>query len=687
MKRRWPLFLCFACWLIVLLFPALRQMLFIQLSGRSEVFRPWTHGPFTYGTLPFAFGSLWSSNPMQVKERFPDDPRVSAIAIEEGRGYRDNDTRALLKDYDALIRRFPQENWLIARRLIRTIEWMKLNRMGGEFSDPFVENNRAKGIPSPERYKEPPNYTPKELEDALEIARLGAEREPDNAFYDWLQFYLLMMNWRDKEAWPLLARGSHKKDYNMHGREWVKARIALLEMELGRPLLWEEKLSVGGSTPNSIFSKERALGRIVEWEGLKAGRRRGDHSEALQIYTDMARLQALHAKRSYSIIESLVAQALLSLALDVEGKAVRKDMTSQQWESAEYRARISARKFARYATKHGRPDLADEITHLRIASGKQQDLVRIQVRSGNYYNGLTVRPLINSITLWWASEILLLLLTLLLTLWLGLIAVVRALGLPAPSISLRDLVLTTLTSTLMAVCCFIIPLMGGLGWHTTYGMGSSDVLGQGVKEQGENLSTLLLCGVIMPPLIASWWCGRVTQQRAARLTQKNSAHLPSRWREQLRTIRFAPYVMNFAMLVMATGTLAWWLLVMLKNGEDLPLPDTSGLFGEPLPPITITPIHPLWPLASFAVVLLAARLRPLFNALPQDKPLVAYRLHWLHQTLGALLVTGSVSYLLLFALSLPQRAIADAQMNQLIQRGELALAREKIARDTGTQKQ
>ena len=200
--QRRALWLAIFCWLLILLVPSLRRMFLVQVMGRSVMYRGWAYGPMVGKSW-----DMWTPSATKIKDRYPDNPQVQASAIEEQSDYGDDNARRLLRDYDALIARFPDETWLIARRIKRTIKWMKPTRIGGEMSDPDRDKNIAAGIPSPERPKEPPNFTPQERKAVIAMARLGQQREPKNAFFDWMLFYLLMMEWRDDEAWRVLVQG------------------------------------------------------------------------------------------------------------------------------------------------------------------------------------------------------------------------------------------------------------------------------------------------------------------------------------------------------------------------------------------------------------------------------------------------------------------------------------------------
>lgn len=676
--KRPAVWLLLGCWLLILLAPPLRSLFWIQASGRGEWYRGWMWGPFPGGQT-----EMLSSD--ELAKRFPDDPRILAVAVDKQMGssifglaptsINDLDRpgylsfqRNQVRDYDALIRRFPQENWLVARRLQATIATMRQDRVGGKFSDPD-EARGQKGL-SPERVGKP-NYTPQELNEAIAVARLGQKREPDNAFYDWTLFYFLMIGWRDDEAWRVLAKGSHKPRFDAHHSEWTQALVAAHEAKWGRPLLVEESLGAQAIILFPIFARDREMGRIIEWEGLKAGRKRGNHAKALQIYTDSARLNALHARQSYSGIEALVAHAMVAIVMGVEGKALRSDMTPTQWQSAAARARIGAYKFARYANKHGRPDLAREMTALRLAAGHDQDRLRASFRSSVWSDGMAARPLINAVALYWAAAIILLLVSLLAVLWLTLGAVLRRARVREVSIARRDVGLAVLFGAIAAALCIGSALYWGAGWQTVF---AGDEAASGL------LHCLLASGAPATALIITGFCWFVSllwEDDAAETSAPRA--WPTRLQRALESIRLSSLLSGFVWLVCLFGAALFWILLVARGGQAYAVPPFGVLatlysyLGVENSELTLPAIAPLWAELAFAAALLVFPLRWIFGTPAAEKSRAAYRLRLLHASLGTLIVVASGSYLLLLVASLPVRAQTDAQMQQRIQRGEVAM--------------
>jgi hypothetical protein len=186
MKRRWPLALCLFCWFVILAVPAMRQMLWIQLSG-GGIYHGWAYGP-----LEIDWQWPYQELREPADERAANDLRWQAAVADE------SDVK-FGQSLDPLIQKHPRATWLIAKRLLKMMAKMRSDRVGGELSDINVQANRAAGIPSPERSNEKPNYTKQELEKALALARYGRSLEPDNGFWDWVQVVLLISDWRDEE--------------------------------------------------------------------------------------------------------------------------------------------------------------------------------------------------------------------------------------------------------------------------------------------------------------------------------------------------------------------------------------------------------------------------------------------------------------------------------------------------------
>jgi hypothetical protein len=263
-----------------------------------------------------------------------------------------------MRRYDQLIEKYPDDVWLIARRLRFALSYYHSNRVGGELSDAAIEEHQQAGKPSPERTKDKPNFTVAELQHAIALAKRGQKLEPNDSFFDWALCNFFLMSWRDEEAWQTLDSGARKSGWNEHLIEDAQNKIAAYELALGRALLWEEKLELHTGIYIPQYAHYREAARIISWEGIKA-KRRGDHAQALRLWGGLARAGRLMREDGSSYIGGLVGIAVEAIAFGnanynprryLPGSTLPRRVSPPQ--------RLAA--FQAYARKHGRADLARE---------------------------------------------------------------------------------------------------------------------------------------------------------------------------------------------------------------------------------------------------------------------------------------------------------------------------------------
>jgi hypothetical protein len=653
MKRRWPLALCLFCWLIILLAPPLRRMFSIQMMG-GGLYSGWPYGPFKSGLF-------WRDKELHAPPnvKASNDVRWLAIVADESK----------LKfgtAFDPLIQAHPRETWLIAKRLLKTIDQIRFDRVGGELSDINLAANRAAGIPSPERSKEKPNFTRQDLEKALSLSRRGRRLEPDNAFWDWAEAFLRLADWQDDRAWHILARGSHKSRFDMHQGEWLQSLFAAHSYQLRRPLLFEEKNELSAENIFGYFARFREMARIISWQGIKA-ERRGDHQKALQIDSDFARLMEKGAHHSHLYISNLVLHALFDLALKGDGaRPGNTEVSNSPFQKLEFEknALIRARHFSDYAKAHGRLDLANEMTRLAVADGQREDKLRHTFESGQLYIGMPARPFLWAIIFWWTASLLLLLLPMFCFVWLLLGGALRWAQVPVISIESRILYKPVTLVIGTTALCWVVAFAMGAGWRTPFAIGW---YGDVPEYMGALAIGLLACGLILPSLLADLFC------KASHLTKLPGKNL-LRWREMFQEVRLSTLLPVAALTSLCICAGVWWLVCLLIYDS---YPSIYGyriyISPELLEKVDVLPLIPQF---VFATALFLLWFREIIATPQVQKSAVAKRLRLLHATFGALLVTASVSYLLLLAVSIPVRAAADAEMNRLIQRGEVAMMLE-----------
>jgi hypothetical protein len=375
LAKRWLIFL--AVWLIVFAFAPLRQLAHVQwqhtlwplsaLAGAGGEKISYTElaaqHPREASVWAQAAGEYWLSQPQPDPE---DDASRAATAASQKLfpGEREKDQHAEeRRRLDITIEKFPDQPWLIAKRLNNSWGYIFGERTGGELADINLAANKAAGIPSPERREVGSyqmNLKPAELQRILELCVRGQKLEPQNAYYDWTRTYFLALAWRDKEAWRALDTAARKPTFNDHQLEALRAQLGARAILLNRPLLWEEKLMMAYATLFPQLARYREFARIVSWQSIKA-QRRGDHALALRLIGSFAKVSAKMRDDSKFVIERLVAIAMESIVVmgatydarsGVSPPAWRKGTTAQM-----FRARIGSA--SDYAIAHGRRDLAD----------------------------------------------------------------------------------------------------------------------------------------------------------------------------------------------------------------------------------------------------------------------------------------------------------------------------------------
>jgi hypothetical protein len=307
--------------------------------------------------------------PSDVSEYDLSDPQTRRIPTSSFfLGKPDKEFRAeQRRRLDIAIEKFPDQPWLIAKRLKNSWGYMYGDRIGGELSDWNLAANKAAGIPSPERQKidaahpySYPNFKLQELQRVLQLCTRGQKLEPKNAYYDWTRAYFLALAWRDEEAWQALDAAAQKPDYDEHQLEELRARIAAREIKLRRPVLWEEKAMMAQSTLFPQFARYREFARIVSWELIKA-QRRGDHAQALRLIGSFAKVAAKMRENSKFVIERSVATALEIIVVISATYDARKGLAPPAWRKGTPAQQTIARynSTSSYAIAHGRRDLAD----------------------------------------------------------------------------------------------------------------------------------------------------------------------------------------------------------------------------------------------------------------------------------------------------------------------------------------
>ncbi len=633
MKRSWLPILCLFCWLAVLLVPALRHSFFAHLRGDSF------YGSWQYGGLPQITEQVLPS-----AENYADDAQVQAVVLEPHYEY----TKVDKEVFDSLVKRFPDQTWLIARRLKSAALYLRHNRLPGEFSGGYNAAKKTAGWPPPERLGTKPNFTSDELEKYVALARHGQKLEPDNDYFDWMEIYFLLSSWRDDEAWRVLDRAAQKARFDSHERDWKQVQIAAHEKLWQRPLSWEEKLLI---ERRFDYPSTRAMGRIILWEIVKM-RRRGDHKKALRNYDNVLRLM-LRAKWNSPNPDVLsFFDAATYLFVNEEplqpDKRPKAPAGPHHWE--DFR-RLQADAFVDYAKQHDESYDGRALQSALIADGQRSDALYRAYKNSSWDRGLRSSSLIWSVSLRCVASLILLQLPLLLVWWAALGALLRWLNLPPVVIARRDLWHSVaIFGGILTLCC-LCALMQGAIWQSYLFIGLKDF---SIDNSKRLLFMLpLAMSAVLPVLMSSGWCSIVTRNRLWRQTPFT----------QNREVRLFSLMHELASAFIV-GALAWMWSVALS--PEMRLISLQGIDAVPnWPPCVFQ--------TAFGASLVLLWTRWLLRAETREKPLIAYRLCWLHTFVGQLIILGSIGYFVLLCAGVPLRKSASSEVEQLIQKGEVAL--------------
>ncbi len=263
--------------------------------------------------------------------------------------------------YDELERRFPNSNEVRAQRLRDT--------MAGAL--PLDE-----GLPPRPASPSAPDLTlrfesslsPTGREAAIRSAREGARREPDNAFFRWMEAILEFSQNRPDAALVALEAAGRCSDFRDYSLQSVALRLATLRRL--RATGWEDDFTEYALSPFPHFAKMRSATRAGV-EQIRLARHRGDEARAFRFGAALSRAGALVARSDKNtLISSAVGEATCAIAWRgaVEGvpgapqvpDATLKD-AKRQGAAYENYARQNVAFFAAMARARGQNDLARQV--------------------------------------------------------------------------------------------------------------------------------------------------------------------------------------------------------------------------------------------------------------------------------------------------------------------------------------
>ncbi len=631
MSRRFSfagLILVVLVWSAILIFAPLRNIFFSQLKSlRAPIF---------------------SNDKYYVDDTdaSSDDPRVLALRAESA------PRKQTLKTYDQLIARFPREKWLLANRL-------RLSLTGGVMMD--------QGEFYKEKYPQNSWLTDDEMKQALNMVELGARRDPENSFYDWGRAIFLFGMKRNEAALRALHDGAQKSHFDDGTLRDMNNRIAVWQMQ--KSPLWEDRLMIAFSEVLPHFAIMRNAARAAVWQGELA-ERRGEHERALNIDADLLVLARSIRRDGPFIVSLSLCDAITRMAWN---GLKRGDLFDYDESAIKYYSEERAERFAAYARRHGRADLADDtIDDLRSL---RQDYDLQQMAKKDFYllpSGRDAREIfrwkwIGSLCLraiFWCG-----LLWLAATVWHYVKKWMSSASNENYAFETNSAATMLFGSIAFLTAIYVVNRSLSLEVLTDWVMsGNPDASVYGA-EAVNRMAMVQFFDKFLPlvPLLIALIFGAATAVWQARKLRRTKGVSP----------RIATVLSSLASLALiaAIGFLAKWQFAFLKE-RSMNVWEIMDWLGLPTPS-----------LISLLILLFVASMLYLVFRFGRS---------WLHSlrllighrhsqsliipALSGLLITLSCVYLLTSIWVLPLRREANARMDQYLQRGEVAMMRESLKR-------
>jgi len=226
----------------------------------------------------------------------------------------------------------------------------KLYRQTGEVWIGVFGLRYAMSVVSPKRDKRHSEDAERLLKWASELS----ERDKDNAFPLLAKSWALFALGRDNEALSTFHEAALRPNYRTYDERWLQVRAP-------RTFAAEERLARALAVFFPHLSQLREMARRVVKHAADA-EEKGDFERALRLYEDALKVGAKIREQGFWIVENLVGMAIQSIAFAGE----KRKLTSAETRKFAYslsesveRSKLLAQRFAEFARKHGRNDLAE----------------------------------------------------------------------------------------------------------------------------------------------------------------------------------------------------------------------------------------------------------------------------------------------------------------------------------------
>lgn len=338
--RRFALYLALLLlpWLIIALVPRFRLQLGLTLSGQHLALygTPWTR---IFNPSPQPSWVMTDENPTTLAGK--------ALRIRSGGGAGGNPEEWKILQFGRLSDQHPREVWIVALAL----------REMSSTRDGRREYWEATGYFPP---KETSVYTRAMIREGYRLVRRGQSLEPDNAFFDWMEIHLLLVQRRDREALELLQRAVHKPVYNEHIGEVMAVQITSWEER--RPLFPDERIVAVSAVTFPDWSLGHHMRRLLLWR-VSQLEEAGRHDEAIAVGRALRRLSIMQMRASPTQFGSLMVGAgLVSVWTSGPRRTSAIPRATKQLldvKSNRY-TNFLAHRYFQYLSEHGHRELLPE---------------------------------------------------------------------------------------------------------------------------------------------------------------------------------------------------------------------------------------------------------------------------------------------------------------------------------------
>ncbi|MCS7186874.1 MAG: hypothetical protein RMK89_07985 [Armatimonadota bacterium] len=224
----------------------------------------------------------------------------------------------------------------------------------------------------------------KQRQDAERLLKLAtelSERDKDNAFPMLAKAYALFELGRDDEALSTFHEASLRPNYRTYDGEWLRLKSPKI-------FTAEERLTRAFAFLLPHLSALREMARRVIRYSANA-EKKGDFKRALELAEDVVRVGTKLREQGFWLIDLLVGISIQSIAFAGETRKLTEAERQRYAQSPEGELlKISARRFAEFARKHGRKDLAEWTLKEAEESARAFNLTRQYPQEGFLFGDL-----------------------------------------------------------------------------------------------------------------------------------------------------------------------------------------------------------------------------------------------------------------------------------------------------------